>query len=349
MASAGEKALHAALKKREFDPVYYFHGDDDFLKDERVRELIDAAIDPATRDFNLEVRRGGDLSAEGLDSLLGTPPMLADRRVVVIRDIDKVRKDARHLLDVYLARPSSEAVVVLVSGAGVKVDKALSGRATTVEFTPLTGDRIARWISYHADAVLHRAITPGAVSLLIEAAGEDLARLAVELEKLASYADGAIDEVAVSEVVGIRRGETMGDLLDAIAARDASTALRMLPDVLQQPKNGVVPLIMFLTTQTLALGHALAARSRGNAGGNMYNEFAGLLKETGAFPGRPWGEAFASWSKHSARWTAADIDAGLTALLAADEAAKETKLSSDEQLARSLVLSLCGTASPRPA
>ena len=60
MASAGEKALHAALKKREFDPVYYLYGDDDFLKDISVRELVDAAVDPATRDFNLELRRGAE-------------------------------------------------------------------------------------------------------------------------------------------------------------------------------------------------------------------------------------------------------------------------------------------------
>ena len=29
MASAGEKALHSALKKRVFDPVYYLFGDDE--------------------------------------------------------------------------------------------------------------------------------------------------------------------------------------------------------------------------------------------------------------------------------------------------------------------------------
>ena len=63
MASVGEKALHAALKKHEFDPVYYFYGDDDFLKDIRVRELVEAAVDPATRDFNLELRCGTEVDA----------------------------------------------------------------------------------------------------------------------------------------------------------------------------------------------------------------------------------------------------------------------------------------------
>jgi len=99
MASAGEKALHAAVKNRVFDPVYYLFGEDDFLKDGRSRDLINAAVDPATRDFNLEVRRASDLDPEGLDALLGTPPMLAERRVVVLRDVDKLKKGARAVLD----------------------------------------------------------------------------------------------------------------------------------------------------------------------------------------------------------------------------------------------------------
>src|SRR6476619_849536 len=108
MASAGEKALHAALKKRAFDPVYYFHGDDDFLKEARTKALVAAAVDPPKRDFNLELRRAPELDAESLDALLSTPPMLAERRVVVLRDVDKMKKDARRLLDAYLKRPAPD-------------------------------------------------------------------------------------------------------------------------------------------------------------------------------------------------------------------------------------------------
>jgi DNA polymerase-3 subunit delta len=52
-----------------------------------------------------------------------------------------------------------------------------------------------------------------------------------------------------------------------------------------------------------------------------------------------------SWGKYAGRWTAADIDAALAALLAADQGLKESRLSSDEQMLGTLVLSLCGTTS----
>ena len=349
MASAGEKALHAALKKREFDPVYYFFGDDDFLKDQSVRELVDASVDPATRDFNFEQRRGADIDAEMLDSLLSTPPMLADRRVVVIRDVDKLKKNTRKVLDGYLKHPAPDAVLLLVSPATVKADKELSDRSTVVEFAPLQGDRLPKWVAYQVENTLKRTITPDAVSLLIETVGEDLSLLAIELEKLASFSDTVIDEAAVADIVGVRREESMGALLDAIAARDAARAMELLPGVLQQPKLNAVVLTMHLTTQTMALAYGEAARARGSNPRGLYNEFMSLLKETGAFPGRPWGEAVNAWTKYSDRWSAGALDSALATLLATDEALKDTRVSSEEQVFTSLVLALCGANTSRRA
>jgi DNA polymerase III subunit delta len=349
MASAGEKALHSALKKRVFDPVYYLFGEDDFLKERATRDLIEAAVDPTTRDFNLELRRANELDAETLDALLSTPPMLAERRVVVLRDVDKLKKSARTLLDRYLTRAAHDTVLVLVAPSGAKADKTLSDRSTAVEFAPLTGDRLPRWLAYHAQHELGRTITPEAVTLLVEAVGGDLAQLAIELEKLASYATETIDEHAVAEVVGVRRGESLGDLLDAVAAKDASTALGLTPIILQLPKTTAVSVVMALSVQTLALGYAEAALAAGTSPRGLFNELMALLKDTGAFPHRPWGEAVNAWTKHAARWTAAEIDDALHALLTADTALKETRLSSPEQLLATLVLALCGRTTRRAA
>ena len=349
MASVGEKALHAALKSRAFAPVYFFHGEDDYLKDARTRDLVEAAVDPATRDFNLEMRRGNDLDAEMLDALLGTPPLLAERRVVVIRDVDKLKKDARALLLRYLDRPAHDTVLVLVAPAGAKADKPLAERTVAVEFAPLTGDRLPKWVAYHVDTVLGRSITPDAIALLVEAAGSDLAQIAVELEKLASFTPGTIDEQAVTAVVGVRRSESLGALLDAIAAKDTSVALALLPGVLQQPKTSAVSIVIFLTTQMLAMAYGAAARATGTPSRALFNEYMTLLKESGAFPGRPWGEAVTAWARNTDRWSVSELDAALTALLSTDAALKETRLSSDEQLLTSLVLTLCGAGSTRRA
>ncbi|MDQ3950016.1 MAG: DNA polymerase III subunit delta [Gemmatimonadota bacterium] len=346
--SSAQRTLRDAVRDKQFAAVYYLFGEDDFLKEQAVRQLVGAAVDPATRDFNLEVRRGGELDAETLGSLLGTPPMMAERRVLVVRDVGALRKDARTLLDRYVKSPAPDAVVILVAPAGARADRTLSAAATALEFEPLTGDRVPRWITYHAETELGASITPEAVALLQSAVGTDLPQLAVELDKLASFAGGgAIDEAAVAAIVGVRRGETLGAFLDAVAARDLVAALDLLPGVLAQPKASAVTIVMALTAQTLAIAWARARRERGLAPGRLAGELFGLLKEAGSvYPGRAWGEAVDAWARAAARPDEDDpdgsvLDAALSALLAADFALKETRLSSDEQLLTNLVLTLC--------
>ena len=350
--SAGQKALRAALQNKVFDPVYYLHGAEDYLKDETVRQIIEAAVEPATRDFNLEVLRGADVDGEGLGSLLGTPPMMAERRVVILRDVASLKKDARRALDRYLERPASDVVLVLVAAAGSKEDRALAERGTAIEFEPLSGARVPRWIAYYAKHDLGCEITDEAAALLQNAVGTELSQLRVELDKLASYVAGdegrVIDEQAVSAIVGVQRGETLGDLLDAVAHRKAGAALDLLPHVLLQPKTSAVTIIMALATQMLALAWGRAKRDAGTPAHRMENELFGLLKEAGSsYTGRSWGDAVRAWSRALDAWTTAELDDALAALLATDAAIKESRVSSDEQLLQSLVLTLCAPGRTR--
>ncbi|HEX6315001.1 MAG TPA: DNA polymerase III subunit delta [Gemmatimonadaceae bacterium] len=345
MAMAVERALRKAMRDRSFERVYYFRGDDDFLKDHTARELIAAVVDPSTRDFNLEIVRGDETSAEALDTALSTPPMFAERRMVVIRDVQALRKDARAALAGYLARPAADTVLLLVEPAGEKVDSALASASFVVDFAPLSDERVPGWIAHHVASSLGAEITEPAALVLHEAVGSDLAALAAELDKLASYAGGGrIDEDAVRAVVGVRSGESLPDLLDAVAARDGARAARLVPAVLAQPKSNAVNVIMALATQMAAIAWGRAARDRNVPPAGVDAGYWSLLKSGKAFPGRTWREAVTCWSRATQRWTTPELAAALDQLLAADIAAKDARVSSEEQLLTSLVLSLCAPA-----
>ncbi len=362
MTTTSHKALNAALKSRAFAPAYYFHGDDDFLKEDAVRQVVAAVVDPATRDFNLEVRRGAELDPQTLDGLLATPPMMAERRMVVVRDVGALKKDARGTLDRYLQRPASDTVLLLLSPAGAKADKGLGERAEAYEFAPLNEDRVAKWIAHHAQAELGATVTPEAVRLLQVGVGAELQQLAAELDKVVSYVRGerdaaggdagaplVVDEAAVSAVVGVRRGETLGDLLDAVARQDARTAGALVGHVLAQPKASAVTVVMALSTQMLALAWGQARRAQGASPGALNGEFFNLLKEApSSYVGRPWGEAVKAWTASVDRWTAPSLDRALALLLETDASLKETRLSSDEQLLETLVLALCALPNASP-
>lgn len=350
MAPSTHKALKTALESGRFDPVYLFHGSDDHLKEERVRAVIARATEPSTRDFNLEQLRGAETDVATLASALEALPMLAERRVVVLRDPLALKKAPRERLDRYLRTPAADVLLLLVVPAGGKPDAGLTGAATTLDFKPLEDDALLQWIAHEAQAI-GVTIAPEAAALLAAYGGNDLALLAGELRKLAAFTDGApIGAAAIDAVTGVRPGHTLGDLLDRAAARDTAGALALVDEVLAQPKQSGVTVVMALAAQMLAIGWGVAARARGLPQHRMEGEFFALLKESGGtYTGRPWGEAVKTWARAVPKWSAAEVDAALPHLMAADAALKDTKVSSEAQLVTSLLLAITPAATRRRA
>ena len=342
-AATALKTLRDALKRGTFDGVYYVYGEDDFQKEDAVKQLAEAAVEPAMRDFNMEVVRAQDLDSKSLDAALSALPMMADRRILVIRDASALKKEARKILDKYLRKPSPDVLVILVETSGGKTDKDLANNATPLEFEFLTADRIPRWITHYSSTHFNSKISPEAAELLQSAVGTDLNQLVSELDKLASFTNGrGVEERDVAAVVGVRRGETMADFLDQVAQRNVSKALELVPLILSQPKTNAVQMVMALTAQTIALAWGKSRLREGLSQSRLQSEYFGLLKQSGGlFTGRPWGSAASAWSSSADRWSARALDRALDALLDADRALKETRLSSEEQIMSTLVLSMC--------
>jgi DNA polymerase III subunit delta len=349
MSVAAQRALRLAIESGRFDPVYYVHGDDEFRKSDAVKRIVDAALDASTRDFNHDAFRGSDIDAGRLSASLTSFPVLAARRVVLVRDVNLLKKAARAELIRYLKKPASETVLVLVVQPGEKTDTEIESLSTSVAFPPLSPDKLPSWITSHArDKGVE--LTEGCAELIAEAVGGDLLHAVGELDKLASYANGrAIQAADVEAILGVRRGETLGDLLDAVASRDAQRAIRLVAPVLAQPKTTGVQIVMFLATQTVAMAWARAARNSGLPAQRLEQEFINLMRAGGGFPGRPWGEAAKCWARNLPKWNAQDLARGVRSIGAADVALKDTRVSSDEAVLTSLVLSLCVTSSKAEA
>ena len=344
MAVSSLKILRDAIKRRAFEAAYYITGEDDYQKEDAVRQLVDAGLDPGIRDFNFDTRRAGEITPEGLGVLLSTPPMMADRRVIVIRDVTGLKKDARKVLEEYLRRPAKDLLLLLVATADAKPDTSLAALATQLEFEALSGDRVPKWIVHHVKTDLGLEISESAVDLLQAAVGPDLYQLAAELDKLASYVEGRsqqIDEDAVAAIVGVTRGETQADLLDAVAERNVNRAMGLIPHILSQPKTTAVSVVMALATQMLAISWGRAKLDEGTSRSRLSQEYFDLLRETSAFTGRSWGSAASMWSRAAEKWTPQALDDALNYLLEADIALKESKVSSEEQLLATVVLSIC--------
>ena len=104
------------------------------------------------------------------------------------------------------------------------------------------------------------AIQPDALDLLVEALGADIARIAVEIEKLALYAGTrAISSDDIANLVPDARATTIFALVNALGRRDRTRALELL-DTLTSEGIYLPLALTFLSTQFRL---AMAAREAG--------------------------------------------------------------------------------------
>jgi DNA polymerase-3 subunit delta len=344
MAALTLDALLRSLKKGAPDPVYLLHGDEDVLKDEAVRALLDAAVDPAARDFNLDTRFAADLDAEAFHALVNTPPMLAERRAVVLRGVDQLGKRKSKLRDElvrYLDAPNPTTVLVLVTAAGEDPDADLVRRATPVALAALEPERVPRWVSHRA-ATLALTLAPDAVELLVSAVGNDLGALAQELAKLASLAGERTATAAdVTALVGVRRGETVHDLVEAALERRAARAAQLVEPVLEQAGMSGVKILMLLGTHLV--GTALARAERDRHAGRLEDAVYQHLLKVRPYGLRGYRDEAARWARWSGLWTGPELSRAIRAALAADRALKGTTITDDRGIVTLLVLGFGAT------
>src|SRR5712691_4693918 len=340
-------ALLRGLKQRggggALQPVYYLHGEEDVLKEEAVRALLDRAVPPAMRDFNVDRRAAGELDAEGLYALVNTPPLLAERRAVVLRGVEQLRKKspAREELLRYLANPNPSTLRVLVQGSGDAEPEAdLAAHATAVAVGRLAPERVPGWIAHQAGH-LGLTLAPDAVELIIAAVGNDLGALAQELDKLGALAAGRTATADdVTAVVGVRRGETLEDLLTAALERRAAAAARLLGPVLEQAGMSGVRIVSALGTALVGTALARAELDRSGTPPRAEDAVFRHLRAARPFGLGSYKEAAARWVRWAGAWRAEELVRALRAALAADRALKGTTVTDDRGILLQLVLQL---------
>src|SRR2546427_7967336 len=329
------------------EPVYLLHGDEDVLKDEAIRALVDATVG-SSRDFNLDVRFAPDLTPESFHALVNTPPMLVERRAVVIRGVEHLGKRKTKLRDEvvrYLASPNPTTLLVLIVAAGEEPDADLVRASTSVALDALAAERVPRWLQHRASS-LGLTLASDATELLLKAVGNDLSTLSRELEKLASLTAGGGRPVTaddVSNLVGVRRDETGFDLGRAALERRGARAAQLVEPVLEQTGMSGVRIVSLLGTHLVGTALARAERDRGVHPARLPDTIYRQMQSVRPYGMRSYKEEAARWTAWSALWTGRELGRALRAALAADNALKTATVSDDRGIVTQLVLGFAVT------
>jgi DNA polymerase-3 subunit delta len=330
------------LKQGPIAPCYYFHGPVDLLKDEAIADLLARLLEPSLRDFNLDVRSAQQLNPEDIEPLCRTLPMMAERRVVIIRDVEAWARKTRTRAAVvaYLDRPSPETVLILVQGSSeAKPDAELAARSTSIAFEPLRREHVEKWLDRRA-AARTLVLAPEAAAHLVSVLGDDLGLLAAELEKLSGLAgESALTLAQVESLLGVRHGETADDWCREVLTGQPGPAVAMLPHLLEQPGVSGVKLLALLGTHLIGVALLRAQYEKGVRGRALQSTAWEVLKR--ARPGNVnWGESAALWTRAAPLWSDVHLRRALRAARDADQALKNTTISTEVGILTDLVLGL---------
>jgi DNA polymerase-3 subunit delta len=240
-ALKSQTEFHRRLQSNQIASLYLFEGAERYLRDQALKKLIEAALDPSVRDFNyaaISVVHGN------LDEALGMArqfPMISPRRMVVVTGFESINDEKQlELLKDYLRAPAETTVLVFVSDGldnRRNISTMLRKTCEVVSFEPLDDREGApNWIRDYVARSGH-FIEPAAAAYLVGMVGVDLLRLSTELDKLMSYVGekGRITKTEIDELVRYSREHSNFELTDAIIDGDRKRALTLLDHIFANP------------------------------------------------------------------------------------------------------------------
>lgn len=283
--------LQKNIKAGEIAPVCLLTGEDIFRKLQTVK-MIEAVLKPD--DFNY-VKEDGASAAPVLGeflSLANTPPVFSVRRLMVLDNADKLKKNALEAFVQYLQNPLPSTCLVLLHNDAKKAKKdknledALSINSVQSSFDELKGLNLANWVE---NAFKEKGLTtkPSALNLILETVGADLSVLSAEIEKLSLYflnkETKTVGEEDILASIGLSKEENPFALSNALLDGKRALSLKLVDSML---RSGEEPISVLNKISSCAV-KMLRIKKLTQAGFNVYEvvEKGGLM---------PWESKLAS-------------------------------------------------------
>ena len=253
---ASVKKIMTDLKARKYAPVYFLQGEETFYIDLIANHIEEHALAPADKSFNQVVIYGKDAAMAAILTHARRFPMMAERQTVIVKEaqeIQDINKDSgsKLLLD-YLKNPAPTTILVFChkhktldkrKELGKKIDQLTVALSCKKMYDNQLPEFIAEYARDKKITVEERAVIA-----LCEFVGNDLHRLANEIDKLMIAAGGnTITVEHVMHGVGVSKEYNIFELQKAIIRKDTLLANRIVNYFeANTRKNPMIPVVAFL-------------------------------------------------------------------------------------------------------
>ncbi len=237
------------VKQGNYAPVYLLHGDEDYYIDKVSQFILDNSLRPEERDFNFDLRYGADARANDIINIARQFPMMADRRVVMVREFQSLQN--KDVLVSYVQNPMPSTILILCHKHGTMDGRKglvaeIKKYGVVMESKHVYDNMLPSFVTQYAQEQKLN-IEQQAIQMLCEHVGSDLTRMTSEIDKLRialPEGQNAITATLVEEQTGISKEYNNIELQNALAKKDVLKANRIVNYFYTNPKNFALPLTL---------------------------------------------------------------------------------------------------------
>jgi len=230
--------------------VYLFYGEEKYLLHSYLTKVREKLIPAGFEEFNAHRLSGRKLTILELSEVVEAMPMMAERTLVEVTDLDIFRLDElqrQAFMELLADFPEYCTMILLYDTVEYKRDgklkklcAALDEHVTEVEFCQQESRALYKWVRAHFAATGHE-IDDGTVEHLLFICGSMMTNLVPEIQKIGAYAKGsAITKSDIDAVADPVLDARVFDMTNAITARRYDDAARVLGGLLRMQTEPIV-------------------------------------------------------------------------------------------------------------
>jgi DNA polymerase III subunit delta len=235
-------------KKQLFKPIYWLEGEEEYYVDMVMDYAEHKILNEADAGFNLSVFYGKDADWAAVLNACKRYPMFAEKQVVVLKEAQQMKDIEK--LESYVAQPLASTIFVIAYKTKTldkrtKLHKLLKQQAEIFTSEKIKDYKVQEWIK---EMVTGKGfgITSKAVQLLEEHIGNDLNRMANEIDKLSINLKNRkeISEDDIEKYIGISKEYNVFELQAAISKKDLSKAIKIIEYFDGNPKAAPIQMVL---------------------------------------------------------------------------------------------------------
>lgn len=235
-------------KQKKFKSLYWLEGEEDFFIDQVTNYAEHHLLEESEKGFNLTILYGKETSWSAVINACRRYPMFAERQVVVLKEAQAMKDILK--LEAYIDKPLDSTIFVVAHKQGKidgrsKMAKLIKDRGVLLSTKKMYDNQLPAWVDAYVNG-LGRAISQKAGILLVDHIGNDLSRMANEIEKLLVNlpAEKKIDENDIEKYVGISKEYNVFELQNAIGQKDMGKVMRIIHYFAANPKAGPIQMVL---------------------------------------------------------------------------------------------------------